>query len=44
MTKTHILNVGLWTEGKNQKEGIEVARLVENTHPDLHFHFIGNQA
>jgi autotransporter strand-loop-strand O-heptosyltransferase len=44
MTKTHILNVGLWTEGKNQKEGIEVARLVENTHPHLHFHFIGNQA
>ena len=44
MTKTHILNVGLWTEGKNQKEGIEIARLVENTHPDLHFHFIGNQA
>ena len=44
MTKTHILNVGLWTEGKNQKEGIEVARLLENTHPDLHFHFIGNQA
>jgi len=44
MTKTHILNVSLWTEGKNQKEGIEVARLLENTHPDLHFHFIGNQA
>jgi autotransporter strand-loop-strand O-heptosyltransferase len=44
MTKTHILNVGLWTEGKNQKEGIEVARLLENTHPELHFHFIGNQA
>ena len=44
LTKTHILNVGLWTEGKNQKEGIEVARLLENSHPDLHFHFIGNQA
>jgi len=43
-TKTHILNVGLWTEGKNQKEGIEVARLLENSNPDLHFHFIGNQA
>jgi autotransporter strand-loop-strand O-heptosyltransferase len=42
--KTHVLNVGLWTSGKNQKEGIEVARLIENTHPDIHFHFIGNQA
>lgn len=42
--KIHILNVGLWTEGKNQKEGIEVARLLENSNPDLHFHFIGNQA
>ena len=42
--KTHILNVGLWTSGKNQKEGIEVARLLQDSHPDLHFHFIGNQA
>lgn len=41
---THILNVGLWTEGKNQKEGIEVARLLQDTHPNLHFHFVGNQA
>ena len=44
MLKTHILNVGLWTEGKNQKEGIEVARLLQDSHPDLHFHFVGNQA
>jgi autotransporter strand-loop-strand O-heptosyltransferase len=43
-SKIHILNVGLWTEGKNQKEGIEVARLLEESHPNLHFHFIGNQA
>jgi len=42
--KTHIINVGLWTSGKNQKEGVEVARLLENSHPDIHFHFIGNQA
>ena len=42
--KTHILNVGLWTQGKNQNEGIEVARFLEKTNPDLHFHFIGNQA
>lgn len=44
LTKTHILNVGLWTEGKNQKEGIEVARTLEKTHQNLHFHFVGNQA
>lgn len=44
LTKTHILNVGLWTSGKNQSEGVEVARLLEKTNPDLHFHFIGNQA
>ena len=42
--KTHVINVGLWTSGKNQSEGIEIARLVEKTHPDIHFHFIGNQA
>ena len=42
-TKKHILNVGLWTEGKNQKEGIEIARMVQD-HPDLQFHFVGNQA
>lgn len=44
ISKTHILNVGLWTEGKNQKEGIEIARLLQDTNPDLHFHFVGNQA
>ena len=42
--KTHVINVGLWTLGKNQVEGIEIARLVEKSHPDIHFHFIGNQA
>lgn len=43
-TKTHILNVGIWTEGKNQKEGIDVARLLETTNPNLHFHFVGSLA
>ena len=38
--KTHVINVGLWTPGKNQKEGIEIAR----KYPDMMFHFIGNQA
>ena len=38
--KKHVINVGLWTPGKNQKEGIEIAR----NYPELQFHFIGNQA
>ena len=38
--KKHIINVGLWTPGKNQAEGIEIAR----KHPNMMFHFIGNQA
>jgi len=36
----HVLNVGLWTRGKNQGEGIEIAR----KYPDMTFHFVGNQA
>jgi len=42
--KKHILNVGLWTSGKNQGEGVEIARKLQKTNPELHFHFIGNQA
>jgi autotransporter strand-loop-strand O-heptosyltransferase len=38
--KTHVLNVGLWTPGKNQGEGVEMARQL----PDIEFHFVGNQA
>jgi len=38
--KTHVLNVGLWTPGKNQGEGVEIARQL----PDIEFHFVGNQA
>ncbi len=38
--KTHVLNVGLWTPGKNQGEGIEIAR----KYPEMQFHFVGNQA
>jgi autotransporter strand-loop-strand O-heptosyltransferase len=44
LDKKHIVNVGLWTHGKNQKEGIEIARLLEHSHPEYQFHFIGNQA
>jgi autotransporter strand-loop-strand O-heptosyltransferase len=36
----HVLNVGLWTPGKNQKEAVELARQM----PDVNFHFVGNQA
>ena len=42
--KTHVLNVGLWTEGKNQGEGVEIARNIWEKNKDVHFHFIGNQA
>jgi autotransporter strand-loop-strand O-heptosyltransferase len=36
----NVLNVGLWTPGKNQAEGIEIAR----NYPNMTFHFVGNQA
>jgi len=42
--KKHVINVGLWTSGKNQGEGVEIARLMEQSNPDIQFHFIGNQA
>lgn len=38
--KKNVLNVGLWTKGKNQGEAIEIAR----NNPDVDFHFVGNQA
>lgn len=41
----HILNVGLWTQGKNQKYAIEIAKsLWEKYRWTYIFHFIGNQA
>ena len=36
----HILNVGLFTPGKNQGELFEIAR----KNPENHYHFVGNQA
>jgi len=36
----YVVNVGLWTPGKNQAEGIEIAR----KNPDWTFYFIGNLA
>jgi len=38
--KKHVLNIGLWTKGKNQGEGLSLARKL----PDVQFHFVGNQA
>jgi len=38
--KKHVINVGLWTKGKNQGEGLALARKL----PNVEFHFIGNQA
>lgn len=38
--KKHVLNVGLFTPGKNQGEIFEYAKHL----PDHHFHFVGNQA
>lgn len=39
-SKINVVNVGLWTPGKNQAEGLEIAR----KYPEMQFHFIGNQA
>jgi autotransporter strand-loop-strand O-heptosyltransferase len=38
--KMNVVNIGLWTPGKNQAEGIAIARLF----PNVNFHFVGNQA
>jgi autotransporter strand-loop-strand O-heptosyltransferase len=38
----HVLHVGLFTQGKNQKEIIEVARLCQDE--KIIFHFVGNMA
>jgi glycosyltransferase involved in cell wall biosynthesis len=40
LNRPNVVNVGLWTPGKNQKEGIEIAR----KYPSMDFHFVGNQA
>ena len=39
-SKKHVVNIGLWTRGKNQGEGLALAKKF----PDVHFHFVGNQA
>ena len=40
VNKKHILNVGIWTKGKNQSEGLDIAR----QYPDCMFHFVGAMA
>ena len=40
LDKKHVLNVGLWTKGKNQGEMLEIAL----KYPDIQFHSVGNQA
>jgi autotransporter strand-loop-strand O-heptosyltransferase len=38
----NILNVGIWTPGKNQKEAIELARCMDTYYPNKYlFHFMG---
>ena len=41
----HIVNVGLWTSGKNQKYALELAQKLYDKYGFTYiFHFIGNQA
>jgi len=41
----HLINIGLWTQGKNQGEAVGWAHTLEALYPgQYHFHFIGNQA
>lgn len=43
--KIHILNVGLWTPGKNQAEAVNIAKICNELFPDKYkFHFVGSQA
>jgi FkbM family methyltransferase len=44
--KIHILNVGLWTSRKNQKEGIQYAKYFHEVlqNDRVQFHFVGNMA
>ena len=42
LDKKHILHVGLFTPGKNQKDIIELARICKDD--NFIFHFVGNQA
>jgi autotransporter strand-loop-strand O-heptosyltransferase len=40
--KYNIVNIGIWTPGKNQKEAIDMARYLDELYPNQYiFHFIG---
>lgn len=43
-SKKHVLNVGLFTPGKNQSELVELARMCQVKNLPIEFHFVGNQA
>lgn len=40
----HVLHVGLFTDGKNQEEIFELAKLCETNGVKIKFHFVGNLA
>ena len=40
LNKKNVINVGLWTKGKNQGEMLEIAR----KYPKIQFHSVGNRA
>jgi glycosyltransferase involved in cell wall biosynthesis len=40
----HVLHVGLFTDGKNQGDIFEIARMCEERGYKIKFHFVGNQA
>ena len=40
----HVLHVGLFTDGKNQGDIFEIARMCEENGDKIKFHFVGNQA
>jgi autotransporter strand-loop-strand O-heptosyltransferase len=41
-SKFNIVNVGIWTAGKNQKEALEIARYLDLHYPNKFlFHFVG---
>ena len=40
----HVLHVGLFTDGKNQGDIFDIARMCEENGDKIKFHFVGNQA
>lgn len=43
--KKNIINIGIWTSGKNQKQIIDIARKINEMYPNEYgFHFLGSLA